>query len=229
MKHGVWVIILLAGLFFSGCNDALRSPFSQSGNHVVPETFENPTWDEQPSDLPDDDEQTPPTTKPKLSKPTQPNNPDAIKKASLIMYYAQKIMETEGRKLGTACNFYVHRVLQAAGFVHHIYRANDFYLYPPKYFSHYKEEKFTRGASDSEEERLKRHLWSYPEGTGFIMNWKRTGKHGHIALVERVGDKLVIYQASLGTKLPRKDQTTVASLLYGNRKNLTVYSEMIPK
>jgi len=240
VKHGVWVIILLSGLILSGCNDALTSPFSQSGNNVVPETFENPNWDDQEPEDPTKPEES--TNKPsspsKPSKPgKKPSNPPYIGKpptddpdTSGILYYAQKIMETEGRKLGTACNFYVHRVLEAAGFEHHIYKANDFYLYPPKYFAHYKEEKFTRGSSPAAEiERLRRHLWSYPERTAFLMNWKRSGAHGHIAFVERVGDKLVIYQASLGTRLPRKDQTTVESLLSMNRKSLTVYSEMTPK
>ncbi len=239
MKHGVWVIILLSGLILTGCNDALKSPFSQSGNNVVPETFENPNWDDQsPEETTPPEEQQKPSklTKPnKLTKPVKPNpslgtppvdDPDT----SGILYYAQKVMEKEARKLGTACNFYVHRVLEVAGFVHHIYKANDFYLYPPKYFGHYKEVKFIRDSNAAAEiERLRKHLWSYSERTPFIMNWKRSGTHGHIAIVERVADKLVIYQASLGTKLPRKDQTTVESLLAGNRKNLTVYSEMTPK
>jgi len=192
--------------------------------------FENPDIDDPVRDG-DDGPETPSVAKPgdrqsDDGKTGQPGNSST--KNSRIMYYAQKIMDTEGRKLGTACNFYVHRVLQAAGFVHQIYRANDFYLYAQKYFGHYKDEEFS-GATESEIQRLRRHLWSYPEGTAFIMNWKRPGTHGHIAIVERLDDKLVIYQASLGTKLPRKDQTSVDMLLKGNRKNLTVYSEMTPK
>lgn len=228
MKNGVWFLILIS-LVFSGCSDSLKSPFSQSGANVVPVTFENPDIDD-PVQPGDDGPETPTVAKPgdRQSDESKADKPDSSIKASRIMFYAQKIMETEGRRLGTACNFYVHRVLQAAGFVHQIYRANDFYLYAQKYFDHYKDEKFS-GATESEILRLKRHLWSYPELTPFIMNWKRSGTHGHIAIVERLDDKLVIYQASLGTKLPRKDQTSVDMLLKGSRKNLTVYSEMTPK
>lgn len=229
MKHGVWVIILFSSLILTGCKDALTSPFSQSGNNVVPETFENPNWDDQTPEDPNEADDKKPITPAKPTKPTNLGKPAAEDTdTSGILYYAQRVMEKEGRKLGTACNFYVHRVLEASGFEHKIYKANDFYLYPPKYFGHYKEEKFS-GNTSSEIERLRRHIWSYPERTAFIMNWKRSGAHGHIAIIERVGDKLVIYQASLGTMLPRKDQTTVERLLNGNRKNLTVYSEMTPK
>lgn len=228
MKNGVWVFIL-AGLFFSGCNDALKSHVSQSGMNVVPDTFENPDlYDQDPNGSEDKPISPKPGGKPSGKPSEKPI--ETTKKPSRLMYYAQKIMETEGRKLGTACNFYVHRVLQAAGFVHDVYKANDFHLYPPKHFADYRDEKFVRSSSvDSEAARLRRYLWSYPERTPFIMNWRRPSAHGHIALVERIGEQLVIYQASLGSKLPRKDQTSVELLLKGNRKNLTVYSEMTPK
>lgn len=238
MKTGVWVLLILS-LFFSGCSDAFRSNVAGDSVNVVPETFENPDIDDEDSNLPT---QTPPppqveektspkaTEKPKAEKPLEKPSTVAKKDPSRIMYYAQKIMETEGRKLGTACNFYVHRVLQAAGFPYHIYMANEFDTYAQKYFKHYKAEDFYRDTSDAEEKRLKEYIWSYPQRTPFIANWTRAGVHGHIALFERIEDKLVIYQSSLGTKLPRKDQTSPEILLNGyRRRQLTVFSEMTAK
>lgn len=216
------------GLILSGCSDGLRSNFTPESVNVVPETFEHPERDQQEgNDQDQEDQQT--QKPPENTKPgTLPKN--SQKDPSRIMYYAQKIMETEGRRLGTACNFYVHRVLQVAGFVYDVFLANDFDDYAKRYFKHYKEVDFYRDTSNAEEIRLKQHIWSYPERTPFIVNWTRASVHGHIAFIERIGEKLVIYQSSLGTKTPRKDQTTPEILLNGyNRRQLTVYSEMTPK
>lgn len=234
VKHGVWVIILIS-FIFSGCNEALRSNMAATGINAVPNTFENPEADEALENA--QTEQTRQTENPapetsNNENETVPEKPLELtdKRASRLMHYAQKIMETEGRKLGTACNFYVHRVLQAAGFAHEIFMANEFHLYAKKYFRSYKAEQFRGDSSVSDLNRLKNYLWAYPERTAFIAQWRRPGRHGHIALLERIDDKLVIYQASLGKKTPRKDQTTLENLLNANgRRNLTIFSEMKPK
>lgn len=202
----------------------------QSADSSVPSPLENHSSDMAPPAA--SRERTKPQTQTAQLKPSreQPQVEYSQQKTSRLIYYAQLIMETEGHRLGTACNFYVHRVLQATGFVHHVYLANDFHQYAKKYFKTYKAEVFKVEGSNSDVKRLKQYLWSYPERTPFIMNWTRPGRHGHIAIIERLNDKLVIYQASLGTKTPRKDQTTPERLLNGSgRRHLTVYSEMTPK
>lgn len=235
VKHGVWAFILIL-FVFSGCSDALRSNMTTTGINAVPNTFENPETDEALENTPPSDEteqtenQSPQALDDNL--PEQPEQPAELtdKRASRLMYYAQKIMETEGRKLGTACNFYVHRVLQVAGFAYKIFMANEFHLYAKKHFRSYKAEQFRGDSSYSDIPRLKDYLWSYPERTAFIAQWRRPGRHGHIAMLERIDEKLVIYQASLGKKTPRKDQTTLENLLNANgRRNLTIFSEMKPK
>lgn len=217
---------MLLSLFlvgFSGCNQALRSVSLSADLNQIPSTFENTRID-QPSgrDLP------PENTKTKIPIEVKPPQ---IGAASNIIFNAQKVMETEGQKVGTACNIYLHRVLQKSGFANVVYLATNFDIYATKYFSHFKSVNFGHdGGNQSDVNTLKRHLWSYPERTPFITQWSRSGANGHIALVERIGEKLVIYQASLGKYLPRKDQTTPDILLNGyNRRQLTVYSEMTPK
>ena len=51
----------------------------------------------------------------------------------------------------------------------------------------------------SEQARLKQHIWSYPERTPFILQWERTGPHGHVAIVERIGESLFIFQQTFRT------------------------------
>ena len=218
MKQAIGIILILG--FLSGCNSTLRSNADVSGVNAVPFTFEKPDADQSPQAMePEKTEMASSTPSPTVARPV-----------SRLIYFAQKILETEGKKLGTACNLYVHRVLQVAGFHYEVFMANDFDVYAKRYFKSYKVEDFNRDTSNAEENRLKKHLWSYPERTPFIMQWSRAGVHGHIAFVERIGEKLVIYQSSLGTKTPRKDQTTVDILLNGyNRRQLSVYSEMTAK
>jgi hypothetical protein len=214
----------------TSCNPGLKSLGASSDLNTVPPTFENPQNDLGPSqDLPTQLVQPTQPVQPVKPKPST-SQPLAQAPVSKIIYYAQKMIETEGKKLGTACNFYVHRVLQVAGFHYEVYLANDFDLYAKKYFAHYKAKDFLFEKAGTDVARLKAHIWSYPERTPFITQWSRSGTHGHIAIIERIADKLVIYQSSLGTKLPRKDQTTAEILLTGyNRRELTVYSEMTAK
>ncbi|MBC7420052.1 MAG: CHAP domain-containing protein [Bdellovibrio sp.] len=146
-----------------------------------------------------------------------------------LILNAQKTIELEARSIGTACNKYVARVLELSGFPKGYFTANDFDSYAKKNISHYKVVDFARDGNGSEEARLKQHIWSYPEKTPFVMQWSRIGGYGHIAIVERIGENLIIYQASLNQYVARKDQTTVHILLNGyNRRVLSVYSELNP-
>ncbi len=218
MKQGILAIPIL--MFFTLLTTACNPHMSgmNYANHIgagdpdqLPPTFEG-----RPR-LP------PPTVKVDETEPA--DAPRRIQKASSIIANAQKVMDTEGRSLGTACNRYVQRVLNVSGFPKGHFLANDFDLYAKKFIRSYQVENFTRNESGSEQERLKKHLWSFPERTPFIMQWSRAGVYGHIAIVERIGENLVIYQASLNRYTARKDQTTINTLLNGyNRRVLSVYS-----
>ena len=134
-------------------------------------------------------------------------------------------MLTEGKKIGTPCNHYLQRVMQYSGYSLGGYLANDFDLYAAKKIPHAAVAHFVNDRNGPEIERLRRHLWSFPERTPFILQWSRTGVPGHLAIVERVSEKLIIYQASLNKYTARKDQTSVGMLLTGyNRRTLSVYA-----
>lgn len=171
-----------------------------------------------------------PTTTP--SKPDSKNPVAAgINEASLFIKAAFWVVQNEARKIGTPCNFYVSRVLVLTGFSKDSFRANDFDLYARKNFSSYKNEIFNTTNLESERARLKRHIWSYPQRTPFIIQWERSAPQpGHIAIVERIGDQLVVYQASLNRHIARREQTTIDRLLSHARKaRMTVYSEFVAR
>ena len=236
MKWGILATIFI--LFLSGCNpSSLQKDAYDNDVNSIPRTFENPD-NQNPLDL---------DQKPPLDKPEQPTSPAPqkasgdnqvaqqtttphVEKPSDLIRNAQRIMEKEGKKIGTACNLYIQRVLEVSGFNEGFFMANDFDVYAKKNIPHYKTVEFKRDPNGADKERLQKHIWSYPERTPFILQWKSSGAHGHIALLERIGEKLIIYQASLGHFTERKDQTTINILLSGyNRRNLNVYTEMNPK
>lgn len=241
------LIATFSFLLLAGCNKSgLQSNLSQVD--IVPQTFENPTSiPDRPLNLPEidtanpvnsqtEDKPTRTTEKPKDSskpkpsdqpkKPTETSTKPAGPQASQFIKNAEMIMIKEGKKIGTPCNFYLSRVLEVSGFSKAPFVANDFDLYAKKYFSHYRNVDFVNDAAGSDKARLKQHIWSYPERTPFIMQWSRTGFYGHVAIVERIGEQLIVYQASLNSHSARRDQTTVDILLNGvNRRLLTVYSE----
>ena len=152
-------------------------------------------------------------------------SPLSIAEASTFIKNADWVMTHEGKKIGTPCNFYLMRVLEVSGFPLDFFLANDFDHYAKKYFKHVQVTEFKNDRSGSDIARLKQHLWSFPERTPFILQWNGLGMHGHIAIVERIHDQLIIYQASLNKYTARKDQTTVQTLLNGfNRRTLVVYA-----
>ena len=154
-----------------------------------------------------------------------------VGEASRFIKVAFWVVQNEAKKIGTPCNFYVSRVLELTGYSDDGFLANDFDIYAKKHFSSYKDEKFVSTNLQSERLRLKRHLWSYPSRTPFILQWERQApKPGHIAIVERVGDQLVIYQASLNRHIARREQTTIDRLLSASRApRMTVYSEFVAR
>lgn len=176
-----------------------------------------------------------PTSTSVPSTTTVPNKPVVSKppvvtptktEVSKFIQTAFDVMTKEGKNIGTACNLYLQRVLIRAGFPSGDFIANDFDLYAKKYFKSYKAEDFKIDTSRSDKEELKAHLWSYPARTPFILQWTRPGHYGHVAIVERIGEDLIIYQASIGNHTARRDQTTIERLLSSkNRASLTVYSE----
>jgi hypothetical protein len=156
----------------------------------------------------------PPTAAPVVMKKEEPGS------ASNFIIAAYKTMVSEGKKIGAACNFYLGRVLEVLGFKTVDFLANDFDVAAKKMFKSYKVFKFTTATE------LKRHLWSYRERTGFIFQWERVGAPGHVAIIERVGETLYIYQASLNKYTARVEKTTLERLLQVNsHKGVRVYSD----
>jgi hypothetical protein len=141
--------------------------------------------------------------------------------ASNFIIAAYNTMVNEGKKLGAACNFYLQGVLRSLGFKVEGFLANDFDVAAKKMFKSYRVVTFTSASE------LKRHLWSYRQRTGFIFQWERSGgSPGHVGIVERVGEKLYIYQASLNKYTARVELTTLDKLLAVNgNRGLQVYSE----
>lgn len=193
---------------------------------------EEPPAAEEPlvNDIPD--VPVPIVVKPTPAKP-DPKSPVAagVNEASLFIKAAFWVVQNEARKIGTPCNFYVSRVLVLTGFSKDSFLANDFDIYARKHFSSYKNEIFNTSNLESERARLKRHIWSYPQRTPFIIQWERSAPQpGHIAIVERIGDQLVVYQASLNRHIARREQTTIDRLLSHARKaRMTVYSEFVAR
>jgi len=168
-----------------------------------------------------------PETKPVVTTSNPPVEQKlATTTASRFIQYAHEVMIKEGKEIGTPCNYYVQRVLVRAGFPKGDFRANDFDLYAKKNFKFYKVEDFKIDTTRSDKDELKKHLWSYPERTPFILQWTRPGHYGHIAILERIGDNLIIYQASIGSHTAQRSQTKIETLLSSkHRAHLTVYSE----
>lgn len=248
MKLFRFITLLLTWILLSACQPGTGGFKSQSRAHEVPITFE-PYEDEsinQPIVEPLNEPLNEPFTEPITDSPPQPELTSQSEKTDTPSNTSSKpgffesiknkvysfiettdmIMRYEGKKIGTACNHFLQRVLVAMGFPNKSFLANDFDNYAKQHFQKYRAVNFQSDATGSDRARLKQHLWSYPEGTAFILQWSRKNAHGHVAIVERINENLVIYQANLNRYTARKDQTTVDRLLSDrNRQVLTVYSE----
>lgn len=145
---------------------------------------------------------------------------------SKFIQIAQWVINNEAKKLGTACNFYVSRVLEIAGYSDDSFKANDFDLYARHNFASYDAKSFDSNQEEIERPRMRDYIWSLPERTPFIVNWERSsGRHGHIAIIERIGNQLVIFQASMNRHIPQRRQTTIENIVdYSRQAKITLYS-----
>lgn len=230
------ILIFLLLLMVVGCADQ-KSFFDANRNNInkVPVQIETPD-----APLPDSFDQPNENTSTTTSAPdttvvtaassqttsvssTTAAAAEAELKPGQFIKIAHWVVLKEARQLGTPCNIYLRRVLELAGFANDSFLANDFDDYARKNFSVVKTQTFNRSQDRA---RLKHHLFNYAPRTPFIMQWPRPGKTGHVAIVERIGTQLIIYQANLGRHVARREQTTIESLLDANgRSRLVVYSE----
>ncbi|WP_409477761.1 hypothetical protein [Pseudobdellovibrio sp. HCB154] len=200
-------------------------PVKEQPKKTEPVVQQKPRTPERPA------KEQPKTEEPKAKSEPSVTKPTSVGEASRFIKVAYWVVQNEAKKIGTPCNFYVSRVLELTGYSDDGFLANDFDIYAKKHFSSYKDEKFVTTNLQAERLRLKRHLWSYPSRTPFILQWERQApKPGHIAIVERIGDQLVIYQASLNRHIARREQTTIDRLLSASRApRMTVYSEYVAR
>ncbi len=218
----------MSSLLFWGCQRPISTITALNGTQTIPETFESPVM-KTPSSQDDGFVKPIPLAKAdKVAPPPtlKPNYPILrLPEASKFIINAEWVMVNEGKKIGTPCNMYLRRVLEVSGYPSQSFLATDFDLYAKRNMKQATIVNFLNDGQGSEIERLKRHLWSYPERTPFILQWSRAEVIGHVAILERVDQTLIIYQASLNKYSARKDKTTVSGLLLGrNRRTLTVYS-----
>lgn len=226
MGMKTWGLGILILVSLSSCSRYLISPYTPSDINTVPNTFEPLDRPPVRTSNPLPEEENPGTSNP---NPTNPSVDIPVVQtqlqASKIITIAQRVIETEAQKLGTACNRFVLRVLSLAGFANVGFLANSFDQYAKKYLKNFSAVEFKADKAGQQKVELQKYIWSYPERTAFVFQWKRSSGHGHIALIERISDKLVIYQASLSTQIPHKDQTKIEYLLNtGGRSNLIVYT-----
>ncbi|MFZ3230645.1 MAG: hypothetical protein WA160_10610 [Pseudobdellovibrio sp.] len=242
MKSVKLTLILISALVTFGCKGA---NYLNAGSQInsIPTVFENPSAapDAKPDEVTEnaatDPEKTAPVEEapakpesviPVVTPPQVPQKPAApvLSKPSEFIKNAEMIMLKEGKKIGTPCNMYVLRVLVVSGFPNVSFLATDFDLYAKKNLGHFRAIDFKSDASKSDIARLKQHIWSYPERTPFIAQWSRSSGHGHIAIIERIKDSLIIYQASLNQHSAQREQTTPEIMIDdSNRRVLTLYSE----
>ena len=144
---------------------------------------------------------------------------------------AEYVVKKERNKagIGDACNFFLQRILELSGFSDDGYIANTFDQYAKKHFTGAKTAQFKVEPLRKDAINLEKFLFSYPEGTPFILNWQKAVGHGHLAIVTRKDNKLIIYEASLGRFKAEKKLTTVRYILSASeRYKMTVYVNFMP-
>ena len=174
-----------------------------------------------------------PKTVPVVTPRLNPRIPFPKSSASMSKIIQNAYLVMNSKKdvawIKTACNRYLSYVLARSGYSRDGFLANDFDVYAKKNLKHARNVLF-KGETNlaAEIARLKQHIWSYPERTPFILQWTRpAGRHGHVAILERIGDRLFIFQASLGAYEPRMNEIKVNTLLNArNSGHLNVYTEL---
>lgn len=133
------------------------------------------------------------------------------------------------RGVGDACNFFLQRILTLSGFSDDGYLASDFDIYAKNHFRNKKTATFKVEPLRRDTKALQAFLESYPDETPFILQWEKKVGHGHLAIVTRKADKLIIYEASLGRFKAEKKLTTARTILSASeRYKLTVYVDFMP-
>ncbi len=148
-----------------------------------------------------------------------------------IIKNAEYVLKKESKKagIGNACNFFLQRILELSGFSDDGYKANDFDRYANKRFTGATTAQFKVEPLRKDAKNLEKFLFSYPEGTPFILQWKTTAPNGHLAIVTRTGDQLVIYEASLGRFNAGKKLTGARKILSASaRYKMIVYVNFMP-
>ncbi len=148
-----------------------------------------------------------------------------------ILNNAEYVLKKESHKrgVGDACNFFLQRILELSGFSDDGYTANSFERYAKKHFTGFKTAQFKVEPLRKDAKKLETFLFSYPEGTPFILQWQKAEGHGHLALVTRQGNNLIIYEASLGRFKAEKKLTNARTILSASeRYKLTAYVHFMP-
>lgn len=126
---------------------------------------------------------------------------------------ARWVVENESKKVGPACNFFIQRVMFLMGWGKSSWVANDFDKYVENKFESFRKESFEMDSTGAEKRRLKEYIWSFPERTGLILQWKRKVGHGHIGIIQRIGNEIVLYHASLNQFSPKAQKANLDILV----------------
>jgi hypothetical protein len=174
------------------------------------------------SDLNDDE--TAQATPPTADRALRALNRRLLKNAEYVVAKEKNI-----RGVGDACNFFLQRVLDLSGFSDQGYLATDFDRYAKSHFRNQKTATFAVEPLRKDAQPLHTFLFSYPEETPFILQWQRKVGRGHLAIVARKGNDLIIYEASLGRFKAEKKRTTAKTILSASdRYKLSVYVDFMP-
>jgi hypothetical protein len=129
----------------------------------------------------------------------------------------------------TACDHYIERVIERAGFPFGPFLANGFNETMHEYLPTWQMRGFSFNSKSRGLAQLQSFLDNAPNGSAFLAQWQRVGDNGHVALIAKTApDEFVIYQAQLGTALPHEEPIKLGSLLYakgrwGDRSHLRLF------
>lgn len=132
-----------------------------------------------------------------------------------------------GKSKNTSCSTYVMRVLNRVGISVGSFQANGFHFVMQSKLPSWGKSAFRGNAARP---ALRNYLNSYPDGTAFFAQWKRSGRSGHVAIVQKRGfNRFQIFQAQQGLARPHTKPVTIEGLLYarnqyGDRSNLTLWA-----
>lgn len=207
MKMGLASLLLIAFLGTVACNprggfQATQVPTEKTKLHDI---FSQPSEEFEPVEEAEEN--------PELSEEEIPEEVKRETGLSLVEI-GHWVIQNEAKKVGAACNFYIQRVFALMGFGKSSWLANNFDSFVEKRFSHYKKEVFKYDSRGAEQARLKKYLGALDEYEGVVVQWKRKVGPGHVAIVHRVKDQLVMYHASLNRFRPKAQTVEIKTLLH---------------